>query len=53
MRVDAQMIQDTERFKMDLVGGLERTLSGKVKPSMCSCDRVRATARRTNTYFPV
>lgn len=27
------MIQDTERFKMDLVGGLERTLSGKVKPS--------------------
>ncbi len=33
--VDAQMIQDTERFKMDLVGGLERTLHGKVKPSMC------------------
>lgn len=32
--VDAQMIQDTERFKMDLVGGLERTLHGKVKPSM-------------------
>lgn len=31
--VDAQMIEDTERFKMDLVGGLERTLSGKVKPS--------------------
>lgn len=32
--VDAQMIQDMERFKMDLVGGLERTLHGKVKPSM-------------------
>lgn len=31
--VDGQMIQDTQRFKMDLVGGLERTLSGKVKPS--------------------
>lgn len=28
------MIQDTERFKMDLVGSLERTLHGKVKPSM-------------------
>lgn len=39
--VDARMIQDTERFKMDLVGGLERTLHGKVKPSMhpsLSCD---------------
>lgn len=32
--VDAQIIQDTERLKMDLVGGLERTLSGKVKPSI-------------------
>lgn len=33
--VDAQMIQDAERFKMDLVSGLERTLNGKVKPSIC------------------
>lgn len=32
--VDAQMIQDVDRFKMDLVRGLERTLQGKVKPSM-------------------
>jgi U3 small nucleolar RNA-associated protein 23 len=32
--VDAQMIQDTDRFQMDLVGGLERTLHGKIKPSM-------------------
>lgn len=32
--IDAQIIQDTEKFKMDLVGGLERTLSGKVKPSI-------------------
>ena len=31
--VDAQMIQDTNRFSMDLVAGLERTLHGKVKPS--------------------
>ena len=27
------MIQDAEGFKMDLVGGLERVLHGKVKPS--------------------
>lgn len=31
--VDAQMIQDTNRFSMDLAAGLERTLHGKVKPS--------------------
>ncbi|KAL2041355.1 hypothetical protein N7G274_005737 [Stereocaulon virgatum] len=35
--VDAQIIQDAERFKMDLVGGLERTLSGKVKPMITQC----------------
>jgi U3 small nucleolar RNA-associated protein 23 len=28
------MIKDADRFKMDLVGGLERTLHGQVKPSM-------------------
>lgn len=28
------MIQDTERFKMDLLSGLERVLHGKVKPCM-------------------
>ena len=27
------MIQDTEKFKMDLVSGLERSLGEKVKPS--------------------
>jgi len=31
--VDAEIIQDAARFKMDLVAGLERTLQGKVKPS--------------------
>ena len=31
--LDAQMVQDSSRFKMDLVGGLEKTLHGKVKPS--------------------
>ena len=34
LTVDAQIIQDTEKFRMDLLGGLERTLSGKVKPSI-------------------
>lgn len=32
--VDAGMLQDADRFKMDLVKGLERTAGGKVKPSM-------------------
>jgi U3 small nucleolar RNA-associated protein 23 len=27
------MIRDADRFKMDLIGGLERTLQGQVKPS--------------------
>jgi U3 small nucleolar RNA-associated protein 23 len=31
--LDAEIIQDAARFHMDLVGGLERTLHGKVKPS--------------------
>ena len=32
--VDAGIIQDAARFKMDLVGGLKRTLHGEVKPSI-------------------
>lgn len=32
--VDAQMIQDTDRFKMDLLSALERVLHGKVKLCM-------------------
>ncbi|TAQ90518.1 hypothetical protein B7494_g1164 [Chlorociboria aeruginascens] len=31
--VDADMIRDADRFKMDLVAGLERTLQGQVKPT--------------------
>jgi U3 small nucleolar RNA-associated protein 23 len=34
--VDAGMIQDADRFKMDLVKALERTLGAKVKPSTSS-----------------
>lgn len=32
--LDSNIIRDADRFKMDLVGGLERTLHGQVKPSM-------------------
>lgn len=32
--VDAEIIQDAWRFKMDLVAGLKRTLQGDVKPSL-------------------
>ncbi|KAI9808933.1 MAG: hypothetical protein M1826_004006 [Phylliscum demangeonii] len=31
--LDADIIQDAARFKMDVVAGLERTLHGKIKPS--------------------
>jgi U3 small nucleolar RNA-associated protein 23 len=31
--VDAEIIRTADRFKMDLVAGLERTLQGQVKPS--------------------
>jgi U3 small nucleolar RNA-associated protein 23 len=34
--VDADIIKDADRFKMDLIGGLERTLHGQVKPSNSS-----------------
>ena len=47
--IDAQMIQDTDRFSMDLVGGLERTLHGKVKPSgsMYICLSMYSADRRS------
>ncbi|KAL3417289.1 hypothetical protein PVAG01_11289 [Phlyctema vagabunda] len=35
--VDAEIIKDADRFKMDLVGGLERTLHGQVKPLITQC----------------
>lgn len=35
--IDAQMIQDTARFKMDLLNGLERVLHGKIKPMITQC----------------
>lgn len=33
--VDADLVKDATRFKMDLTASLERTLHGKVKPSEC------------------
>lgn len=33
--VDADMVKDTDKFSMDLVAGLQKTLQGEVKPSMC------------------
>jgi len=33
LAVDANMVKDTDRFSMDLVGGLQKTLHGEVKPS--------------------
>ncbi|TEY73356.1 hypothetical protein BOTCAL_0079g00210 [Botryotinia calthae] len=35
--LDADIIKDADRFKMDLVGGLERTLHGQVKPMITQC----------------
>ncbi|OCK79346.1 hypothetical protein K432DRAFT_383145 [Lepidopterella palustris CBS 459.81] len=35
--LDAQVIQDAARFKMDLIGGLERTLQGTIKPMVTQC----------------
>ncbi|KAK8148234.1 hypothetical protein G3M48_000096 [Beauveria asiatica] len=36
--VDAEMVQDACRFKMDLEAGLERTVHGKVKPMITQCE---------------
>lgn len=35
--VDAEMVQDSCKFKMDLAAALERTVHGKVKPSTSRC----------------
>ena len=38
--MDAQILHNAARFKMDLVEGLERTLQGKIKPSMLNVARL-------------
>jgi U3 small nucleolar RNA-associated protein 23 len=35
--LDAEILQDAARFKMDMVAMLERTLQGKVKPMVTQC----------------
>ncbi|KFY40401.1 hypothetical protein V494_03515, partial [Pseudogymnoascus sp. VKM F-4513 (FW-928)] len=35
--LDADIIRDADKFKMDLIGGLERTLHGQVKPMITQC----------------
>ncbi|TLD23185.1 hypothetical protein PspLS_07328 [Pyricularia sp. CBS 133598] len=35
--VDADIVKDANRFKMDLIPALERTLHGKVKPMITQC----------------
>lgn len=35
--LDAEILQDAKRFKMDFLGGLEKTLHGQVKPMITQC----------------
>ncbi|KAF8866546.1 hypothetical protein BDZ45DRAFT_568971, partial [Acephala macrosclerotiorum] len=35
--LDSNIIRDADQFKKDLVGGLERTLHGQVKPMVTQC----------------
>ncbi|KAI9839341.1 MAG: hypothetical protein M1837_002226 [Sclerophora amabilis] len=35
--LDAELLKATAAFKMDVVGGLERTLQGKIKPMITQC----------------
>ncbi|KAL8303625.1 hypothetical protein RB597_004939 [Gaeumannomyces tritici] len=35
--VDADIVKDANRFKMDLIPALERTLHGKIKPMITQC----------------
>ncbi|KAI9730613.1 MAG: hypothetical protein M1818_008095 [Claussenomyces sp. TS43310] len=51
--VDADILRDADRFKMDLVGGLERTLQGQVKPmiTQCSMRHLYASAKEPGVSF--
>ncbi|KAK5990577.1 rRNA-processing protein utp23 [Cladobotryum mycophilum] len=44
--VDAEMVQDATRFKMDLAAGLQRTVHGKVKPMITQCEIRKLYARK-------
>ncbi|RPB01056.1 hypothetical protein L873DRAFT_1804412 [Choiromyces venosus 120613-1] len=49
--VDAEILKDADRFKMDLVGGLERTLQGQVKPMITQCS-IRHLYALSGSEFP-
>ncbi|KAG0135903.1 Fcf1-domain-containing protein [Tuber indicum] len=49
--VDAEILKDSDRFKMDLVGGLERTLQGQVKPMITQCS-IRHLYALSGSEFP-
>ncbi|KAM0424748.1 hypothetical protein ACHAPT_010058 [Fusarium lateritium] len=45
--VDAEMVEDSSRFKMDLEPALSRTVHGKVKPMITQCE-IRKLYAKTN-----
>lgn len=49
--LDAEIVQDAARFKMDLIGGLERTLQGKVKPMVTQCSMRHLYATKDQTLI--
>ncbi|KAK2591768.1 hypothetical protein QQS21_010527 [Conoideocrella luteorostrata] len=44
--VDAEMVQDSCRFKMELAPALQRTVHGQVKPMITQCEIRRLYARK-------
>jgi len=51
--VDADIIKDADRFSMDLIAGLERTLHGQVKPmiTQCSMRHLYAAAKEPGVSY--
>ncbi|KAK0389652.1 hypothetical protein NLU13_3227 [Sarocladium strictum] len=45
--VDAEMVRDACRFKMDLAASLERTVHGKVKPLITQCEIRKLYAQKS------
>ncbi|KAM0237684.1 hypothetical protein ACHAPO_004334 [Fusarium lateritium] len=49
--VDAEMIQDSSRCKMDLEPALSRTVHGKVKPMVTQCEMRRLYATKNEAFI--
>jgi U3 small nucleolar RNA-associated protein 23 len=49
--VDAEMIQDSSRCKMDLEPALSRTVHGKVKPMVTQCEMRKLYATRNEAFI--